>query len=146
PMVERMATGSSIVAQPRTEGPTTMPSVISRTTDGTRSHGTNPITKGARNETPSTTARLVNDTPGMDESSRRRGRVAPVNPLGQIPGWTCQLAPAGLPGAWRRRRLPDRGRPAHRWPVLPGTPGADPGPDGGDRMGAGATIRGRNAE
>src|SRR5919204_371046 len=53
-------TGSSTFAQPRTEGPSAMPSTISSTTAGSRNAGTRPSARGAAKAAAATIRRFVN--------------------------------------------------------------------------------------
>src|SRR4051794_35700662 len=68
-MSARIWTGRSTRTQPRTEGPRTIPTTISRTTDGTRSLGAQPSASGTAAATAVMISRLVKDTSGTAASA-----------------------------------------------------------------------------
>src|SRR5436190_24229660 len=73
-MVARTLTVGSTSTQPKPDGPTTMPAMISRTIDGRRSLGASPSRNGAEKPTATTISRLVNVGSTAAESPRGRGR------------------------------------------------------------------------
>ncbi len=65
PSRARIWMGMSSRAQPSTEGPMTMPATISSTTEGRRSRGASPRSKGAAKAMAPTSIRPVNETSGI---------------------------------------------------------------------------------
>src|SRR4051794_22975115 len=72
-MSARIWTGRSTRTQPRTEGPRTIPTTISRTTDGTRNRGAQPSASGTAAATAVTISRLVKETSGTAASAGAGG-------------------------------------------------------------------------
>src|SRR3954452_13817938 len=73
PNSARICTGRSTCNQPSTDGPSTIPATISRTTDGMRSQGRNPTSRGAATATAQMMSRLVNETSGMPAAFGEEG-------------------------------------------------------------------------
>ena len=92
---------SSTSTIPSTEGPITIPARISSTTDGSRTFGKKPRTKGAAKATATTISRPVND--GMRGSARSRGSVTSSGHAARRSG-PSEAAPSPKPGRSARRR------------------------------------------